>query len=420
MNKPLFSLSLLTVFIATLFMRVDVKNTTAQNPIPVTFQAVQGGSRGYLTTPQELVNIRNLASQGLEPYKYNVDRILRDAGDPLKWDYGTVGGSIQAKTGDCYSPYHSRWDLFFAENYGAQEVYRKVMAYYFSGNIAYARNAREKILDLTDTYDFGGELYSGNNQCILELGFALPVWIQAADLLSGTSVWTNSDKASFQRWLAQQAYPKVAWASRVRTNNWGAAGSLTASLIADYLTGSGIALNEYNPQRQTLTSAQAYTQHNAQQVARMTGAFKGDSQCTKYGVQWYGGIPDELRRGATGCLGEWITSPDQSLSYQTLHVEILVYHGEFLWRRGDNSMYNNGLILKAIKFVIANPHGMSTEWIDYRKGVMFVAFSFYNSFFLKTSAQSLETFKGGGVIPYAPVTHPLGTRTVVYTSQPPR
>ena len=417
MNKKIVSFSLLFVIIASLLIHVK---SPAQAIATFTFQPVTGAARGYLTTPQELTAIRNLAAQGVEPYKYNVDRLLRDAGDPLKWDYGTVGGSIQAVSGDCYSPTNTKWDLYFAENYGAQEVYRKMIAYYLSGNIAYARNAREKILDLTDTFDFGGEVYSGNNQCILELGFALPVWIQAADLLAGTSVWSASDKLNFQRWLAQQAYPKVAWASRVRTNNWGAAGSLVASLIADYVYGSGLNLNEVSPTRITLTPAQAYVQHNDMQVKRMTGALKGDSQCAIWGIQWYGGIPDETRRGATGCNGQWIVAQDQSLSYQTLHVEILVYHAEFLLRRGSDLLYKDGRILKAIKFVVNNPVGVSVPWIDYRKSLMFVANYYYDSTTLRTSALSLETFKGGGVIPYGKLTHPLGYRTIVYTSQAPR
>lgn len=417
MLKRIITIILIGMAVVPLFIGLK---PAADAQTTLSFQTTGGSSRGYLTTDHELRQIRQFAVQGVEPYKSNVERLLRDAEYPTKWDYGSIGGSIQLNgSKQCYSPWHSRFTLFISENNGGQEVYRKAMAYYFSGREDYARNAREKILDLTDTYDYGGEFYHGDNQCIIMLGMAIPVWIQAADLLEGTPVWSTSDKQQFQRWLAQQVYPKLAWASRVRTNNWGTAGSLVAAMIADYLTGSGITLQEYSPQRLSLTPGQAYRQHNDMQIKRMTGQFRGDTQCSKYGIQWHGGIPDELRRGATGCLGEWIVSVDQSLSYQTMHVELLVFHAEFLLRRNDQSLYSDQRILKAIKFVIANPHQISTDWIDSRRGTMFVAYAYYRSWFLKEEAKALDTFKGGNVMPYGRLTHPLDKRTTVYTTNPP-
>ena len=385
-------------------------------------RTVQGATRGYLTTPQELEEIRRLADLGIEPFQEHREDLLLQAESPSSWDFGIAEGEFRVESGRCVSDTYPDGDEFIDVSDGAHEVYRKVLAYYLTQNTAYAVDAREKILDLTDTHTFGGEVYSGSNECILHLAFAIPLWIQSADLLEDTSIWTQEDKRQFQDWLARDIYRKVAWASRERINNWGSAGSLSASMIADYLSDRNIELQEIEPRVIKLTPAEAYTQHNQLQLDRMNGRLQADSECSNWGIQSYGGIPDELRRGSTGCDGQWIQENDSSLSYTTLQIEHLVFHAEYLSRRGDFSLYEQGgeqkLLLTAINFVIDNPVNpdSSFDWHENRKGTLYVAYNYYQDTTLLALAQTADTFKSGGTLPYAQVTHsplPQGHRPPV-------
>src|SRR5262249_35588684 len=149
------------------------------------------------------------------------------------------------------------------------------------------------------------------------------------------------DKLTFQTWLRDTVYPKVAWASRVRRNNWGSSGSLAASMIGDYLANWDTTLKENQPEARELTPLEAYNEHNDMQLQRMNTVWKGDRRCDIWGIQPYGGIPDELRRGSTGCDGQYLNDNDDSYVYQITEVESLVFHAEFLRRRGDYRIYNN-------------------------------------------------------------------------------
>src|SRR5262249_20152107 len=156
-----------------------------------------------------------------------------------------------------------------------------------------AQQARIHVLDLVDTYGFGGLAgadYSGDNQCVLDLGLSTPVWIETARLLEDTSVWSAADTAAFRGWLATQDYPKMACASRTRRNNWGAAGSLAADTIASYVSGGISSLKEVSPSQITLSPAQAVAAHAGMQLTRVATTWAGDAQCANHGIQWHGGI----------------------------------------------------------------------------------------------------------------------------------
>jgi hypothetical protein len=102
----------------------------------------------------------------------------------------------------------------------------------------------------------------------------------------------------------------------------------------------------------------------------MGTAIPFDSVCDIWGIQWYGGIPDELVRGSSGCDAKWIVDNDDSWVYTMTHLQGLVMHAEFLLRRGDNAIFENmardgsGSLLRAIHFVINNPFKpeKSTYW----------------------------------------------------------
>src|SRR6185503_2954528 len=277
---------------------------------------------------------------------------------------------------------------------------------------------RSHVLDLVDTRGFRGLTgdYTGDNQCVLDLSLSIPVWIETARLLEDTAVWSSADTAAFRGWLAVQVYPKVAWASRSRRNNWGAAGSLASDAIASYVNGGVATLEEYSPTRLTLSPAQALSAHVAMQLSRVGSTWVGDAQCAKRGIQWHGGIPEELRRGSTGCDGTFLVASDASRTYQMMHTELLVFHAEALRRRGDLSLYqaktSQGApaILQAVLFVVQNPSGgTSWAWDSSRWGTLITAASFYNDTKLRSLATADSTFRGGRTLPYTRITaRPLG------------
>jgi hypothetical protein len=351
----------------SLVLLITPTSSPTQIPSPT---SIPSRSRGYMTTPQELRLIAQKADQGIQPYKEAVDAILKYAGDPPYWPqrYPSIEGSQKCKK--------TKEPRYIFE--GSPMVFAKAMAYHITDNSAYAAEVRSRILDLTDTHGYGGDEYSGANQCILNLSWYMPGWIMAADLIEDYPGWSTTDKRQFQQWLAVNIYKKTAWSSRNRKNNWGSAGSTTSGMIADYLWDSSYLLEGATPR-------EAYLEHRQNQLDRMGTAKPFDSVCDLWGIQWYGGIPDELVRGSSGCAAKWIVEDDKSWVYTMTHLQGLVMHAEFLLRRGDNAIFENisddgsGSLLKAIHFVIDNPvkPEKSTNWRESAKQLLEVTYRYY-------------------------------------------
>lgn len=371
--------------------------------------------RGYLTTISELEYFARQARWDIEPYASLYQEFFSDLDDADDWDHGSAGGSYYSDDNRCYSNDTDEQDRFINQQGGAHAVFAKMIAYHLSHETEYAKTARAKILEVTTTYDFGGNVFDGSNECIRHIAFAIPLWIQAADLLEGEPIWTDADKRRFQQWLAEEVYYKVAWASRVERANWGSAGSVAASTIADYLIDrTDIMLIEVQPDRRELTPQQAYIEHNDMQLQRMNTKWRGDSRCDIYGIQPYGGIPDELRRGDTGCNGRYLDDDDDSYTYQITQIDHLVYHAELLRRRGDTRIYNNieatggGFLLNAILFLIDNPVNTdaSVEWETYKTGILNVANSYYHDDRLQ-EAYYTNSVERGSLVAFGQITHPI-------------
>lgn len=329
---------------------------------------ISGGSRGYMTTPQELNSIAQKANLEIEPYKSAVDALLEYVREPSYWPekYSSIGGSQKCD--------ETKEPRYIFE--GSALAFAKAMAYHITGVDAYAADVKTRLLDLTDTDGYGGDEYSGANQCILNLSWYIPGWIMAADLIEDYPGWKTADKIQFQQWLAEVVYKKTAWSSRNRKNNWGSAGSTTSAMIADYLWDSAYLLEGDSP-------PDAYVEHRQHQLDRMSTLKPFDSVCDIWGIQSHGGIPDELVRGSSGCKAQWIHTDDESWMYTMTFMQGLVMHAEFLLRRGDNTLFENlasdgsGSILRAIHFVIDNPIKplKSTDWRA--KQILEVTYRYY-------------------------------------------
>lgn len=414
MTKKLIivGVAIVSVIAILLYVQQNTVQNRASERVPQS-----NGSRGYLVSVSQLNTIREQAERGVEPYKSNVNNFRSKVLKPSNWQHGTIGGPIQAsKQGDQGICDGSQNGPEYVSNMsGGRDIYSMALAYHLFQDDSYAAFIRERILNLTDTTEWGKDSYGGENQCLLTLSFSIGLWIAAADLIEGYPAWTQTDKQRFQKWLVDEVYHKTAWASRERKNNWGAAGSGSSAMIADYLWDYNGTLFEEKPQRKTLTAAQAYAEHNQMQIMRMNTSWKGDSKCDQFGIREHGGFPDELRRGTTGCNGTYLLTKDSAYTYQMTIVDDFLRHAEFLLHRGDTSIYDNlmssgaGSLLNAIHFVIDNPT-KSYEWDSNRKGTLYVAYRYYRDSQIKEQLFINESSNYSSVvIPWGKLTHSLGT-----------
>jgi hypothetical protein len=337
---------------------------------------VSGLARGYLTTPQELVEIAAKAGEGVEPYRSAVRQVVKFADTPEYWPYGTISG-WQDATSAKEPEFLGRGDTL---------VYAKALTYHLNNDPRYAAKVRELLLDLTDTYGWGGETYSGSNNCILNLSRAIPAWIAAADLISEYPLWSAEDKLQFQQWLSTEVFKKVKWASDSRSTNWGTAGSAAAAYSADYVASSGLLLPDHRGVQ--LTSREAYLEAKQRQIDRMRGnTYMYNSVCSTQtvGIRADGGIPTELGRGSAGCDGRWIVDLDSSWTYQMSYLEGVIAQAELLLRRGDNTLYEyiaadgHGSLKRAVDFIVNNPNdsSKSVDWASGRLPQLELVYRYY-------------------------------------------
>jgi len=335
-------------------------------------------SRGYVTTPQELAVVEGNAEDGIQPFKDAVLSVKNFANtgsnamrpsqpNPEYWPFGSISGNQ-----NCFKPQEPE---FLGD--GAPLVEAKAIVYHLTGDDRYAADVRRHILELSTTGGYNGDEYSGANKCILNLSWFVPSWIIAADLVEGYPGWTPGDKQKFQQWLANVAYRKTDWASDVKVNNWGAAGSAASGMIADYLADSGIMMIDRDHGK--IAAKDAYEKAKKRQIDRMNGnSYMNTTGCPNHGGQGIrpdGGIPWELVRGSTGCDGRWIVDVDKSWTYMITTTTAMLQHAELLWRRGDDSIYENttksgaGSLLRAIHFLIHNPNNpsKSVDWKEDKK-----------------------------------------------------
>jgi len=189
----------------------------------------------------------------------------------------------------------------------------KAIVYVITGNPDYAADVKKHLLQLTQTSGYGGQKWT---QCIPNLSWYIPGWIIAADLIEGYLGWTFRDREQFQHWLAQEVYPKTDWASDIRSNNHGAAGSATCAMIADYLASSNVTLRDRAGN--SISAHDAFVKAKSRQIDRINGNayMQHEPGCspaeTMQGIRPDGGIPWELARGSAGCSGKWLKEKDKS------------------------------------------------------------------------------------------------------------
>ena len=376
---------------------------------------------GQLHSDADLATIAFLTAARLEPWSGNQKRLLKEA--RREWRWGHPGfeyiTSVDSKGKKTCHPVSDPSQLDYLKN-GAPDVYAKALSYRTAHpamrDVMTGFDARSLLLELAGTSGFhgpDGKDFSGRNQCVLDLAVSVPIWIASAELLEGTGIWTSRERGVFSYWLESEVYPLVAWASRVRRNNWGAAGSLAARMVARYVSATRLVLREESPVPHYLFARDAVDEHDQMQRDRMGTDWAGDSSCPVYGIQPHGGIPDELRRGKGGCAAIDLPSQgDSGRNYQTMHVALLAMHAEVLRHAGDLSLYElqteagDPALLQSILFVIDNPSagGRSWDWGG-RTGALRAALRHYEDARLSAAVEANDHlgFRGGRTFPYTQI-----------------
>jgi len=345
---------------------------------------------GFVISGSEVAEIAKLARKGVQPERDLANRIISDAEE--SWPYGWVGkrfGTVRNNSGSkrCVRLDDSRTEHILTQS--AHRIYAKALAYNLTGEGVFAKQARSLLMSFAGSSGFnevdGTANYTGANQCALDLSLFLPLMIDAAILLERYPGWNPYHKDKLQRWLADVPYKTTAAIARTRKNNWGNAAALASWSIGHYLQGTGLKLEEVYPEQRVLSAHEARDAHLGTQINMMSTKWKGDSRCNVFGIQADGGIPDELRRGSTGCNGSFLAKKDGAYGYQIAAIRSLVYHAEAVRRHMDNELFEYGTangqpaLQRAINFVIDNPTGQSQDWKSSELGILRVASHAYPS-----------------------------------------
>lgn len=338
---------------------------------------------GVLISAAELTKIKEYARQGEKPYKQNYQEFLHfvDSLMAVSSKWPELSGEVIVYDRSSTSPIQ-------LSSTGGKLVYGTALAWHLTGEEKYAQKARSLIMDLTDTYGYRNDAkgsFHWGAQGILNLARGGTPYLYAADLLESWSGWSQRDKLGYQIWLRDIMYPKVAWASRRRKNNWGVAGSFSAALIAWYLMDHPEwRLREISPKKQIQSPKEAFDSHNQYQIGRLltTDEWKMDGKVDLWGILPNGAIPEEIRRGDDPIDGDHLPSDGSGTHYTMTFIEHLTAHAEFLRRLGDTSLYDHvandgsGSLLQAYLFVIDNPV-KSHCFTSNRINALYLAYDYY-------------------------------------------
>lgn len=324
------------------------------------------GSRGYLTTPQELKVIAAKAKQGIQPYAKAYENVMAVANE--KWDY-----NLDSKE-TCRNSDTPKW---IDDNEGIPRLYARALAYQLTGDERYAAEVRailEKVMTEVKTIDIKDQ------QCRLNFGWGTPELVASADLIDDywanlncrgplSTLYTNTTvgggkcKALFQNWLVKNPYYIVSLSAAESNSNWGAAATATTAYIADYLWDRPevTLIHRQSPKANNgaemkFTPSEAYAYANQRMFDRMNGYsvdYHGSNSCdflsgpqqsnewtpVKSQITENGIIPEDARREQACNIPKYAEGMYQN--YPQIHLGNNIQQCELMLRRGDRSCYDN-------------------------------------------------------------------------------
>ena len=355
---------------------------------------------------------------------------------PGAWESdNTNPGNPSPPNKRCEPVGHNQAAAEYEISYMATDIFAMALSGYIAGGTTSLYSAaRTRLLELTSITDFESSDISAGNQCILDLGSAAPHIVEAAFLLeeAGYVGWTNADRVQLSNWLATEVFPLISWGIDARKNNWGIIDLGGSLAIAAYTQGGLPLLTKWNA---STISPSSYISGALVPLAKWLSTANGDeldSDCQDasqvFGLQSYGGFPDELRRsvGNADC-------PETSLAFDS--------------PRGDSTFYQqkttNGLahVCEILRRLDGNgnrcfdlvSHGGDDEALydaaqfsmgatfqsfyldDTTQGVRYVAGEYYDSSGLKSALEDGNgvSVRGGRDYAYTRITHAPGVAYIV-------
>lgn len=342
--------------------------SATNNATTIFLPIIQSGRapRGYLTTPDELVAVKQKADLGIEPYQSAVSQVMDIANEPWTYNFRTVETCPDSDT-----------PTWISAKEGIPILYSKGLAYHLSGNEGYASAAKtilERIMQEVSRIEVNDE-----KQCRLNFAWGVPELVATADLLEpywhnltcfgpsstsyhDTTLGSGPCKKLFQNWLVKNAYYVISYSVGHSNSNWGAAATTATAYIADYLADrNDVVLVHRNPRQINdeqdfhFTPAEAYHYIAEQTLDRMNGYkidYMGNLSCdllsdAQQSPQWApvksqitenGIIPEDARRE------EFCNVPVYNGTYQIypeLHLSLNIQQCELMLRRGDQRCYDN-------------------------------------------------------------------------------
>lgn len=259
-------------------------------------------TEGLQTNATELGRFLDLAAN--EPYATDYDSVIGHADTArTAWPYDIQAGAWE-DDGDYCEPVGE--DLVLNE-FRMELAATDILAMAIAGTLgdetaANFAAAKTRILEFAATEDFEIALLSGANQCILDLGEAAFHVFEAAWLLesAGYVSWTNANRITLAAWAANEVFPILSWGIDNRKSNWGIVTFGSAIAAAAYAQGGHANLTKWNAS--SVTPA-AYISGAGTPLTKWLSDSNGDeldSECQDggfdFGLQSYGGLPDDLRR----------------------------------------------------------------------------------------------------------------------------
>lgn len=389
---------------------------------------------GLQTSPEELDTFLSL--EGSEGGQYTTDLTALgvtalDSKDD--WDWPLTAGAWESDSGRCEPAGETTAGQYLGE--AAADIYAMALYGYLTNDTDYYAAAKTRLLQLAATTDFGDDgVFSGADQCALDLGTAVPVAIEAALLLEQEYVnWSAADRLAVATWAAEETVPLTSWAAISRKNNWGFLG-LSAMIATSYYAQGGIALLDVHD---GLVAPADYLANAdellAAQLSTSDPLIAASPDCSTagqpYGLQTHGGFPDELRRtgGTTNCgddtitevMGACVAAGDCATGtahfYQQKATNAFSRIAESLRRIDGNGARgfdlathggSNEALYDAASF---STSGFTTFVQDTTMGFVHVACSYYNLPELCALSDSENVpLRGGLDQPYTRITHAPG------------
>ncbi len=362
-----------------------VTASSTPKPLPPTQTPVEvtnvPDSRGYLTTPQELIVIAGKANQGIEPYHSAVIDVLQWA--DLEWKY-----ELNAQE-TCANADEPVWN----DNDGGTPIlYAKALAYHLTGDVHYAeevKNILERIM--TEVVSISDSTV----RCQLNFAWGTPELVASADLIeaywkdqtctgpTSTSyfdpeIGSGMCKSLFQNWLVKNPYYIISLSAETGMSNWGAAATNSLAYIADYLWDRPevllihrlpLIINSHG--FVTYSPSESFAHANQLALDRMNGyrveyrsnsscdvlegkQQKGDLEPVKSQITEHGIIPEDARRDEYCNISQYNGIYQ---NYPQLYLGNNIQQCELMLRRGDASCFDNVETTDIPEYSFVGPDG---------------------------------------------------------------